>query len=73
MEETKDGFPGTVHQSENSIDRADYMVICGSALRIRELRLKVVPLLEAGYQLVGGVVPDGQGRLYQTLLRRTGR
>lgn len=73
MEEMKEGFSGVVCSAEIRIDRPDYMVVCGSALRIKELRSKVVPLLEAGYQLVGGVVPDGQGRLYQTLLRRTGR
>lgn len=73
MEDMKDGFPGMAYQAESSIDRPDYMVVCGSTLRIRGLRSKVVPLLEAGYQLVDGAVLDGQGRLYQTLFRRTGK
>lgn len=45
----------------------DYMVICGSTLRVKEFRKKVICLLEAGYQLEGGLMPDGQGRLYQAL------
>lgn len=64
-----DSYIGTDHSSQIYIEGPDYRVICGSALRVNELREKVIPLLEAGYRLEGGVMPDGQGRLYQTLCR----
>ena len=65
-----DSFTGGDYIPDAMAPGPDYIVVCGSALRMQEFRSKVIALLEAGYQLVGGVMPDGLGRLYQALIRR---
>ena len=63
---------GGDHSKEVYIETPGYLIISGPCVRVLDLQKKVAGLLAEGYALVGGAIPDGQGRLYQTLYRPIG-